>query len=40
VPVIVIDVTKASVPGSTLIVAIDVIVPPAGGVTLGDENIT
>lgn len=40
VPVIVIDVSKASVPGSTLTVATDVIVPPAGGVTLGDENIT
>jgi hypothetical protein len=40
VPVIVIEVTKASVPGSTLTVATDVIVPPTGGVTLGDENIT
>jgi hypothetical protein len=38
--VIVIPVTDGRVPESTLIVASDVTVPPAGGVTLGDEKVT
>jgi hypothetical protein len=40
VPVIVIDVTRGSVPGSTFTVAMDVVVPPAGGVTAGGEKPT
>jgi hypothetical protein len=40
VPVIVMAETRASVPGSTLTVAVDVIVPPADGVTLDGEKPT
>lgn len=32
--------TRAGVPGSTLTVAVDVIVPPADGVTLDGEKLT
>lgn len=39
-PVIVMAETWASVPGSTLTVAVDVIVPPADGVTLDGEKLT
>jgi len=40
VPVMVIVGVEAGVPASTLIVAVDVMVPPAGGVTLLGENPT
>jgi hypothetical protein len=40
VPVIVIVVTRGSVPASTLTVAMDVTVPPPGGVTAGGEKVT
>lgn len=39
-PVIVMAETRARVPGSTLTVAIDVIDPPADGVTLDGEKPT
>jgi len=38
VPIIVTDVIVLGVPGSTVIVAVEVAVPPAGGVTLVGEN--
>jgi hypothetical protein len=40
VPVMVIVGVEAGVPASTLIVAVDAMVPPAGGVTLLEENPT
>lgn len=39
-PVIVMVETRGSVPGSTLMVAVDVIVPPAAGVILDGEKPT
>ena len=40
VPIIVSEVMALGVPGSTVIVAVEVAVLPAGGVTLDGENAT
>jgi len=40
VPIIVTEVMALGVPESTVIVAVEVAVPPAGGTTLDGENAT
>ena len=40
VPIIVTEVIASGVPGSTVIVAVEVAVPPAGGVTSAGKNAT